>query len=97
MGHMLSRWKELGTKLKEITDTNKVAQAIELFRAKYGIPVEFYTNQKSQQGFKPVLYSSPCKAHNPKDQKEKVLKGIAFVKGISNEKAHIWRDQFGGH
>jgi len=93
MGHMLSRWKLLVSKLKDITDPNKNAQALELFRAKYGIPVEFYTNQKSQLGFKPALNSSPCKEHNPKDQKEKVLKGIAFVKSISNEKAVIWRDQ----
>ena len=49
MGHMLSRWKLLISKLKEIPDTNKNAQALELFRAKYGIPAEFYTNQKSQQ------------------------------------------------
>lgn len=96
MGHMLSRWKLLVSKLKEIDDPRKNAQALELFRAKYGIPVEFYTNQKSQQGFKPVLYNSPCKEHNPKDEKdkkEKILKGIAFVKSLSREKAVIWRDQ----
>jgi len=96
MGHMLSRWKLLISKLKDITDANKNAQALELFRAKYGIPIEFYTGQKSQQGFKPVLYSSNCKQHNPKDLKDpngKVLKGISFVKSISNEKAILWRDQ----
>jgi hypothetical protein len=96
MGHMLSRWKLLISKLKEISDTSKNTQALELFRAKYGIPTEFYTNQKSQQGFKPALYSSPCKEHNPKDPKdlkEKVLRGISFVKSISNEQAIIWRDQ----
>lgn len=93
MGHMLSRWKVLTGKLKEINDPKKNALAVEIFRSKYGIPVEFYTTQKSQVGFKPVLYNSPCKEHNPKDQKEKVLKGIAFIKAISNEKAIIWRDQ----
>ena len=96
MGHMLSRWKVLTSKLKETEDAKKNAQALELFRAKYGIPVEFYTTQKSQQGFKPALYNSPCKEHNPKDPKdlkEKVLKGIAFVKSITNENAIIWRDQ----
>jgi hypothetical protein len=93
MGHMLSRWKGLISKLKEIPDKNKNAQALELFRAKYGIPVEFYTNQKSQLGFKPVLYTSPCKEHRQKDQKENTLKGIAFVKSMSADQAIVWRDQ----
>jgi hypothetical protein len=92
MGHMLSRWKTLISKLKEISDSNKNAQALELFRSKYGIPVEFYTNQKSQLSFKPVLHSSPCRDHNLKTT-EKILRGMAFIKSISNEKAVIWRDQ----
>lgn len=90
--HMLTRWKGLITKLKEIPDTNKTSQALELFRAKYGIPTEFYTNQKSQIGFKPVLYSSSCKAHNPKIG-EKILKGTSFVKSLSETTAILWRDQ----
>ncbi len=92
MGHMLGQWKTLISKLKDITNSNKNAQALELFRSKYGIPVEFYTYQKSQQGFKPALYSSPCKEHNPKSG-EKILRGIAFLKSVNNEKAIIWRDQ----
>lgn len=92
MGHMLTRWKTLITKLKESTDNNKNIQALELFRSKYGIPTEFYTTQKSQQGFKPVLYNSPCKDHNPKSG-DKTLRGIAFIKSLSNETATIWRDQ----
>jgi hypothetical protein len=93
MGHMLSRWKLLVSKLKNITDSSKNAQALELFRAKYGIPAEFYTTQKSVQGFRPALYNSPCKNHNPKDPKLKILRGISFIKSISSEKAIIWRDQ----
>lgn len=92
MGHMLGQWRTLITKLKEGTDPKKNAQELELYRAKYGIPVEFYTNQKSQQGFRPVLHDSPCKEHNPKDQ-EKILRGTSFIKSISEEKAIIWRDQ----
>jgi hypothetical protein len=65
---------------------------VELFRAKYGIPVEFYTYQKSQQSFKPLLFNSSCKDHNPKTG-EKVLKGMAFLKSLSKDKAVIWRDQ----
>lgn len=92
MGHMLSRWKTLINKLKESTDNAKNAQVLEIFRAKYGIPTEFYTNQKSQQSFKPALHSSSCKEHNPKSG-DKILRGTAFIKSITNEKAMIWRDQ----
>lgn len=93
MGLQLTRWKDLIKKMKDnkITPPQK-SQFLELFRAKYGIPVEFYTSQKSQQGFKPLLFDSPCKEHNPK-QGEKVLRGISFVKSWSKDKAMIWRDQ----
>ena len=93
MGLQLSRWKELVSKLSDPKmENNKKHQFIELFRSKYGIPVEFYTTQKSQQGFKPLLYNSPCKDHNPKEG-EKTLKGTAFIKSLTKDKAVIWRDQ----
>lgn len=93
MGLQLSRWNDLIKKLKEdVTDPKKKAQFMELFRGKYGIPVEFYTYQKSQQGFKPLLFDSPCKGHNPKDA-PKTLKGISFVKSMSEKAAVVWRDQ----
>lgn len=93
MGHQLTRWKELIRKIKsgDMSGQQKT-QYMELFRSKYGIPVEFYTYQKSQQGFKPLLFNSSCKDHNPKTG-EKVLRGISFVKSISKDKATIWRDQ----
>ena len=94
MGVQLTRWKDLISKVKdEKIDSAKKSQFIELFREKYGIPVEFYTYQKSQQGFKPLLFNSPCKEHNPKDVNQKVLKGIAFVKALNKDTATVWRDQ----
>ncbi len=93
MGHQLSRWNELIKKLKSpgMEEKEKV-QFLELFRGKYGLPVEFYTIQKSQQGFKPLLFNSPCKEHNQKTG-EKILRGTAFLKGLTREKAFVWRDQ----
>ncbi len=93
MGLQLSRWNELIKKIKgsDSSEAQK-SQHLELFRAKYGIPVEFYTLQKSQQTFRPLLFNSPCKEHNPKVG-DKILKGMAFLKSLSNEKAVIWRDQ----
>jgi hypothetical protein len=94
MGLQLTRWKDLVSKVKDDKiEAGKKAQFLELFRAKYGIPVEFYTTQKSQQGFKPLYFNSPCKEHNPKGPELKTLKGTAFLKSLSKEKAVIWRDQ----
>ncbi len=94
MGLQMTRWRNLVNKLKDDPmDSAKKAKFVELFRAKEGIPAEFYTYQKSQQGFKPMLFDSPCKNHNPKDRSKKVLKGTSFVIGLSKEKATIWRDQ----
>jgi len=93
MGMQLSRWKDLIKKNgnEEISESKKT-QLLEQFRVKYGIPVDFYTVQKSQQGLKPMLFSSPCKMHNQKDE-EKILRGTAFLKSISQDKAVAWRDQ----
>lgn len=92
MGLQLSRWKELVKKLQKETAAQKQAQFLELFREKYGIPTEFYTTQKSDQGFRPVLFDSHCREHRPKDQ-ERILKGTAFIKSLSKDKAIVFRDQ----
>ncbi len=93
MGLQLTRWNDLINKVKQDKiDYPKKSQYLELFRSKYGIPVEFYTYQKSQLGHKPLLFNSPCKNHN-KEGQEKVLKGISFVKSVSKDRAVIWRDQ----
>ncbi len=97
MGLQLKNWNEVLKKLGEpkeekITDLKK-AQVLELFRQKYGLPVKFYTYQKSQLGFKPVLYSSACKNHNSKNPALKVLEGISFIKALTKDKAMVWRDQ----
>jgi hypothetical protein len=94
MGHQLTRWQDLIKKVKsDKIDAKKKAQYLELFRANYGIPVEFYTDQKSQQGFKPMLFDSHCPNHNPKPPGTKTLKGTAFLKGLNDKRGLVWRDQ----
>lgn len=93
MGLQLTRWNDLIKKLSSASvASNKSYQFLELYRSKYGIPVEFYTIQKSQQGLKPLFFNSPCKDHNPKEG-EKTLRGIAFIKSLSKKSAIAWRDQ----
>lgn len=95
MGHQMQRWKEL---VKNLVDgevpPEKRATLLEDFREKYGLPVEFYTYKKSQKGFKPLYFNSPCKGHNPKaNEDQRVLIGMAFLKSLSNAKGFVWRDQ----
>ena len=89
MGSMLARWKETLEKLPE--DRIKASAIIEDFHKKSGLPVEFYTNQKSQLGFRPVIYSSPCSEHNPKTG-DKILRGISLVRSMQKDKVVIWKD-----
>ncbi len=92
MGHMLNNWKEMIKRLKALNDSTKVGPALELYRSKYGIPVEIYTTHKAQASFRPAIHSSNCKEHNPKSG-EKILRATLFIKSLSTTKALIWRDQ----
>ncbi len=92
MGSMLARWSDLIGKLSdEKFEKAKIPNMLEAFRQKYGLPVDFYTYQVSQLGFKPLLYNSPCKEHNPKETEKRTLKGEAFLKSLSLEKAVVQR------
>ena len=94
MGLLMERWKAMvqGLQKESITDAQKV-QTLEEFRSKYGLPTEFFSIQKSQQGFRPILNSSSCKEHNPKDPQQKIFKGLAFARSLGPNSAVIWRDQ----
>lgn len=94
MGHQMQNWKTLVKRLADQQGpSEKKIQEVEEFRAKAGIPAEFYTYKKSQQGFRPLYFNSPCKDHNPKIQENRVLRGSAFIKSIQKDKAIVWRDQ----
>jgi hypothetical protein len=95
MGHQIGKWSELTKKLQEDEKLTSEKRAIELedYRARSGIPAEFYTYRRSQQGFKPLFFNSPCKEHNSKKDEERVLRGSAFIKSMNKDKAIIWRDQ----
>lgn len=91
MGQQMKKWNDLIKKVSfEESSPQSKAQQIEAFRAQFGIPVEFYTTQKAQQGFKPILFSSSCRDHSLKTD-QKILKGIAFTMGISAKSAAVWR------
>ncbi len=95
MGHQMKNWKGLVKRLAENQNLSqeKKVQEVEEFRSRFGIPTEFYTYRKSQQGFRPLFFNSPCKEHNPKKEEDRVLRGISFLKSMTGTKAIVWRDQ----
>jgi len=90
MGHQLNRWTRL-IKDKNLEGKNKKA-ALSKHLKENGIPIEFYTIEKTNYFFKPMLFNSHCRNHNPKEG-EKTLRATAFMKSLNPEKAVIWRDQ----
>lgn len=95
MGHQMQNWQSMVKRLvnSESIPSSQKAAEVEEFRAKAGIPAEFYTNRKSQLGFRPFFFNSPCRDHNPKKEEDRVLRGTAFIKSITKDKAIVWRDQ----
>jgi len=94
MGHHHKRWIDLLVEIKDKSfDEIKKARELESFRQNLGLPSNFYTNSKSQQGFKPILFDSPCKHHKNKEQKNSILKGEAFVQKLLTDKAILKKDQ----
>ena len=90
MGHQLKRWSDL---LENPLMRGKAkGELLDKHLKESGIPTEFYTIQKVERFFKPMLFNSHCRNHNPKEG-EKILRGTAFLKSLTPEKAIIWRDQ----
>lgn len=89
MGHQLNVWNKL---LKEDLPAKEKNRKVATHLKERGIPTEFYTISKVKNFFKPMLFNSSCRNHNPKEG-EKIYKGTAFIKSLTPEKAIIWRDQ----
>lgn len=89
MGHQLNTWSKV---LKEASSPKDKSARLARELKERGIPVEFYTVAKVKNFFKPMLFNSSCRHHNPKEG-EKIFRGTAFLKSLSLNKAIIWRDQ----
>lgn len=89
MGHQLNIWSKV---LKETGSPKEKTARLAKELKERGIPVEFYTVAKVKNFFKPMLFNSSCRQHNPKEG-EKIFRGTAFLKSLSASKAIIWRDQ----
>ena len=64
-------WKKLEDKPKS---------EIEKFRVKTGIPVQILIYGRDTKTLDPIIYTSRCNSHNPKDTNEKIFKSIMFLR-----------------
>lgn len=90
MGHQLHHWSKLikNPNLKGKTKREELSKHLKNF----GIPTDFYATEKENRIFKPMLFNSHCRNHNPKEG-EKTLRATAFLKSLSQDQTIIWRDQ----
>ena len=81
MGQLLLDWKKLAERWENLASSVKEKEMQE-HMLKRGWPVEFYTKGSARSGLNPVLFSSSCSVHNPKDEPlNKIWRGQGFIKG----------------
>jgi hypothetical protein len=83
MGLDRQRWLKFLEDYKKLSSDSLKNKALANFSTQFGWPLSFYFFAKVSD-FKPILFSSPCLEHNPKNKPEaKVLVATHFVKSLS--------------
>lgn len=82
MGIKMKRWKKFMEKMASENSKrpSRAAAKIESFRAQYGLPVAFLADKESVLSIDPILFSSRCAHHNPKEKSQTTYKAIQFFK-----------------
>lgn len=75
MGILLNQW----LKVLETGKSDKVKK-LNLFRKKYGSPIQLMGRKEIYENADPVMWNSRCKFHNPKNPNNTVYRGFAFLK-----------------
>ncbi|MEX1100208.1 MAG: hypothetical protein WEB87_07270 [Bacteriovoracaceae bacterium] len=87
MGKKMIKWNEFAKKLKE---KKRPGKALDEFRRKNGLPVSFLATKDSALSLDPILYTSRCEHHNPKDANKTVYKGIQFFRNNPQSKSALF-------
>lgn len=77
---------------KKITKWNAASDKLEGlkgFKKKFGLPIQVLVSQADIKTLDPVLYTSRCNLHNPKDTNKKIYKGILFLRNDPKSSAII--------
>lgn len=87
MGKKMNEWNRFIKNLEG--DPSKISK-LEDFRQNRGLPVAFLAKKTSSLPLDPILYSSRCKIHNPKNKEETVYKAMQFFKNDPRSKSAMF-------
>ncbi len=82
MGTQIKKWEKL---IANTTEKNKVKN-LSAYHQKQGLPIHFLTTIDAQVALDPVMWSSRCKFHNPKNPHRNVYKAMKFLKSSQKSK-----------
>lgn len=86
MGKLLDKWKKLAERWESDLPRSTKVKEMQLQLSQFGWPVEFYVKSQAKSGLNPILLSSTCSLHNPKDKpNDRIWRGQAFVRGTEGE------------
>lgn len=86
MGKLLEKWKKLAERWETSLPRSIKEKEMQTQLAQLGWPVEFYVKSQAKSGLNPILFSSQCSLHNPKDKPtDRIWRGQAFVKGTEKD------------
>ncbi len=80
---------ENGKKILTWNSSKADIKSLKAFKRKYGLPVQFLVKEGESKTLDPILYNSRCEFHNPKASKEKIDKGILFLRNDPKSAAII--------
>lgn len=83
-GQLLLEWQKLIDSLDEKTKVTKLNE----FKNKMGTPIQFLVEKSESKHSDIILWNSRCRKHNPINPNNDILKGMAFLKEIKNDKNH---------
>lgn len=82
MGKRIQKWEKLLAK----SDRKNFNKLLKDYLKTDGLPILFLTTKESKIALDPVLHSSRCKQHNPKNPNNNIMKGMAFFKSAPKSK-----------
>lgn len=67
-------------KLIKQLNANSNIDALRKFHKEHGLPIQFLTTQKAKQSMDPILWSSRCDFHNPRNPNQNIFRAEKFFK-----------------
>jgi len=82
MGEKLLDWEKV---LKKTTIDNRL-KVLKSYNSKHGIPLQFLAKKEVMEDIDPVMYSSNCKLHNPRNPNNNIYRSTQFFNELPSSK-----------